>query len=111
MFEDTREKVIVVGDEEKARVGVKTFICQAKTCGFYPAGNVKPGGLYKPRNETKNISGGTQLSTTGQGEGWELTASQADAYIRLLPAAPKLPVVLTFSTMTSQLSCGTCGLT
>ena len=45
----------------------------------------------EPRNEAKTVPIGAWLSTTGQGEVWEITAWQAEACIRPLCAATNSP--------------------
>lgn len=74
--------------EKKAGMDVKIFICQTKEFGFYPVGNL-PRKSYEPRNvATRNMIVIHRVSWAGRG--WELTVGQADAYVRLLCAVPKL---------------------
>lgn len=71
----------------------RALSARLRSLGFILVGNLQPREPYEPRNVSQAISLGTWLSSTGrmgQGEGWELTAWQADAYIRLLCAVPQL---------------------
>lgn len=47
------EKLIMAGDEpKKAGKDVNSFICEAKSFGFYPGGNLKP----REPSEAKNVA-------------------------------------------------------
>ena len=75
MFVGTREKFIMIADEEKkAGMDVKSFICQPKKFGFYSVDNWKPREPYEAKNVAKHVSVRTRLSPTGGLGGGGLTA-------------------------------------